>query len=151
MWPSDRTCSRDAEMRKRLCVNVADPEVLAHAVECPACRETLELAVWMRELAAVPLNAPALPDATYLWWKAQVLRRWDADRQAVVPLDVGEHVQVGIGLGGAVLLLVWLWRQLDPLAASSSVPSTLTAVMIISAMSLAVAGVVAARQLFARE
>ena len=74
------------------------------------------VATFMRELAAVrPAIAPQLPDAGVLWWKAQLLRRWDAERRASVPLDVMEPVQIVAGLATAALLLLWALPSLKHL------------------------------------
>jgi hypothetical protein len=63
------------------------------------------VSAWMRELATLPLDAPRLPDPAYLWWKAQLLKQWDAQRTATAPLEWGEHAQVATGLVGAAILL----------------------------------------------
>lgn len=70
-----------------------------------------QVSAFMRELAALPLDAPPPPDPALLWWKAQMIRRWDAEQQAGAPIDVGERVQVGIGFAGVAALLGWLWRS----------------------------------------
>jgi hypothetical protein len=72
-----------------------------------------EAAEWMRELARVPLEIGPLPDVHQLWWKAELLKRWDARRTAVAPIDRAEPVQVWIGLAGAFALLVSLLRSVD--------------------------------------
>jgi hypothetical protein len=51
-----------------------------------------------------------LPDPQQLFWKAELLRRWDAERQAVAPIERAEPVQLSIGLVGALVLLVLLWQ-----------------------------------------
>jgi hypothetical protein len=77
-----------------------------------------ELAIaWMRELSALPVEASSLPDPAYLWWKAQLLRRWDAERSVAAPLEWGERIQVATGLGGAGALLVLSWPHLSATAA----------------------------------
>ena len=70
-----------------------------------------EVRSWMAKLAAVPvaIDGP-LPDAHQLWWKAELLKRWDAQRQAAAPLEQAERVNVSIGLAGAIVLFVSLWR-----------------------------------------
>ncbi len=68
-----------------------------------------DVRAWMRELADIPVDGMPLADARHLWWKAELLRRWDAQRQAVAPIERAEPVQVGIGLAGTVVLLAWLW------------------------------------------
>ena len=52
-------------------------------------------------------RAVALSDATALWHKSQLLRRWDAERRVQAPLDAMESVQIAAGLITAALLLVW--------------------------------------------
>ena len=105
----------------------ADPEV-EHTI-----------ATFMRELAAEPLEKGSPVTATEIWQKAELLRRWDAQRRAVEPIDVSERVQVGIGLGGALTLVVWLARQV-PQAAESP---TIAAAMIASVLLIASAALFA--------
>ena len=70
---------------------------------------------WLKELSALPVTEAPLPDSTYLWWKAELLRRWDAQQRVTKPIEVGEQVQMGVGLVAAGGLLVWLWRALPDL------------------------------------
>jgi hypothetical protein len=42
-----------------------------------------------------------------LWVKAQMLRRWDAERKAQAPLDVMEPIQIAAGVAAAAVLFVW--------------------------------------------
>ena len=44
----------------------------------------------MQELARAPHDSSCLPDPSFIWWKAQFLRRLDAEREATAPLDVGK-------------------------------------------------------------
>ena len=39
--------------------------------------------------------------------RAQLLRRWDAERKVQAPLDLMEPLQIVAGLAAAALLLVW--------------------------------------------
>jgi hypothetical protein len=66
------------------------------------------VADYMSRLAVAPTQeSPTLPGADVLWLKAQMLKRWEAERRAQAPLDVMEPVQVVIGLAAATVLLVW--------------------------------------------
>ena len=67
---------------------------------------------WMDELAAEPIQETSTLSAAAIWQKAELLRRWDAQRKAAAPIDLGEHAQVGIGLAGGLALVAWLSRQL---------------------------------------
>ena len=61
-------------------------------------------------LAALP--AGAVPDPMQLWWKAQLLRRWDAQRQVQLPLDLMQPIEI---LGGLVAAAVLLYLSLPRL------------------------------------
>jgi hypothetical protein len=101
------------------------------------------VAAWMRQFAALPTDTSSLPEPAYLWWKAQLLRRWDAQKSAVAPLEVGERVQVVTGLGGAAILLAWSWSRLPTLAAPSGLVSPGLTITIATAVLLLTAALVA--------
>ena len=108
-------------------------------------RETLAVTAWMKELASLPVSDEPLPDPTYLWWKGELLRRWDAQQKATELIEVGEQVQVGLSLVAAAGLLVWLWRTLPGIATSSTAGTTLTLGLILSAVLLAATAAVMVR------
>lgn len=58
-----------------------------------------------------------VPSPSFIWWKAQLLRRLDAEREATAPIDVGDKVHVLLAILGAVALGIGGWSQL-PFAAS---------------------------------
>ena len=63
------------------------------------------VAAFMARVAALPSRGPSL-DATQIWWKAQLLRRWDAERMAALPLDVMQPVEIAAGLVAVAFLLI---------------------------------------------
>ena len=66
------------------------------------------VAAFMRDLAgAAVADLPRLPTPDVLWWKAQLLARWNAERKATAPLDVVEPFQIAAGLATAALILLW--------------------------------------------
>jgi hypothetical protein len=66
------------------------------------------IAEYMTRLSnTVPARMSQVPDPAVLWVKAQMLKRWDAERKAQAPLDVMEPVQVAAGLAAAAVLFVW--------------------------------------------
>ena len=66
------------------------------------------VAEYVNRLAnAPPAKMSQVPDASVLWVKAQMLRRWDAERKAQAPLDVMEPIQIAAGLAAAAVLFVW--------------------------------------------
>jgi hypothetical protein len=70
--------------------------------------EERAIAGFMKRLAAAPVpDSGVLTGPGALWWKAQLLRRWDEQRQAVRPLAVMEPVQLIAGLTAAALVFLW--------------------------------------------
>jgi hypothetical protein len=70
-----------------------------------------EVAAWMERLAAEPLQLPPAPDPAFIWMKAQMLKHWEAQRQAIAPIDLGESLQVAFGAAGSfVVLVLFSWR-----------------------------------------
>jgi hypothetical protein len=65
------------------------------------------VAAFMSQVAA--LSTPmTVRDPRPLWWKAQLVRRWDAERRAQAPLELMERIELVAGLAAAALLLVWV-------------------------------------------
>jgi hypothetical protein len=154
----ERSCDREPEVRdmaRRMARGgLADASLNDHITSCPSCQETIAVAKWMQQLAAVPVVNRPLPDPTYLWWKAELLRRWDAEQRASAPVEVGEQVHVGVSLVAAAVLLVWLWRNLLPGVSAAPVSLTtlpLAIVMTLSGLVLAAMAALMIRNLIRRE
>ena len=66
------------------------------------------VAAFMRRVATLPVpHAPRDADGVpaQLWWKAQLLRRWDAERRVTAPLDFMQPIEVAAGIASTVFLL----------------------------------------------
>ena len=87
----------------------------------------------MDELAAEPIQETSPLSAAAIWQKAELLRRREAQRKAAAPIDLGERVQVGIGVAGGLALVAWLSRQLPDASFS---PTTTTAILVASVLPL---------------
>ena len=70
--------------------------------------EERTLMAFMERLHQTPLDAfPDLAAADVLWVKAQLIRRWDAQRLVRRPLDLMEPVEIAAGAIAAMALLSW--------------------------------------------
>ena len=148
MW-AEQSCDREPEVRRMVRLGGNDPALREHAARCAVCGETLAVGALMQELAALPVDS-GFPDPAYLWWKGELLRRWDAQRRVAAPVERGEPVQVlGIGLVGTLALLVWLWRQTPAFASTTpeSWAGTLALTAMVSVGLLVVIGVISVRDL----
>jgi len=61
------------------------------------------IAEFMARVAALPVTV-TLPDPMYLWWKAHLLQRRDAERLALFPIDVVQPIEIATGLVAALWL-----------------------------------------------
>ena len=69
-------------------------------------RDEERLAAFMSRVAGLPVSGTG-PDPMWLWWKAQLLRRWDAEQRVQAPLEVMERIEIAAGLVAAVVLFFW--------------------------------------------
>jgi hypothetical protein len=70
--------------------------------------EDRAIAGFMARLAATPApRTPAPAGHGAIWWKAQLLRRWDEERRAAKPLAIMEPIQLAAALTTAALVFLW--------------------------------------------
>ncbi|MGE3956904.1 MAG: hypothetical protein AB7H96_09320 [Vicinamibacterales bacterium] len=77
----------------------------------------------MRSVASGDMP-PSRLDPSFIWWKAQLMRRLDAEREAVAPLEVGDRIHLGAAVLGAVALAAGAWEYLPALTRSPLIALT---------------------------
>jgi predicted anti-sigma-YlaC factor YlaD len=87
-------------------------ELEAHLQSCPSCREQVEAIAFVRGLADTSDAPHPLPDPAVIWWKAQLLRRWQAERVASAPIERMRWIELAAGLSSLTVFLVWQWQGL---------------------------------------
>lgn len=113
-----RVCEREEAVVRSALHGGPSGALEAHVSECPECRETMAITVWMRDAAGADREAVAegLPDASEIWRRAEVLarvdRRYGLVERAVRPIAVFER---WMGAAVAVVLAVLVWLQADRL------------------------------------
>ena len=67
------------------------------------------IAAFMSRVANLRIPDPEsrIPDSGQLWWKAKLLKKWEAERRAQWPIDVMQPIEIAGGLVAAGLLLYW--------------------------------------------
>ena len=106
----DRICdNQSALLEAAASGHETDPVVADHLAACPACREALEAVCWMRRMADSTTESHALPDPDVIWWKAQLLRRWEANRRAAAPIERMHKAELFAGLASLVGFVVLQW------------------------------------------
>jgi len=154
-----RTCDKETAVRSMVRSGQDDPALRDHLARCESCRQDAEVAAWMIAFAELPAEPARLPDPGMLWWKAQLLQRWDAQRLAAEPIETGQRFQVGIGAAACAVLLYWLWPDVqawagrvssaDFTAFAPSSPGGLLTIVAIGGLFAAATALVAIRGIFA--
>jgi len=109
----DRICGKQSSLLEAAAAgHETDPAVVDHLAACPACREAVEAVCWMRRMAETTTESHALPNADVIWWKAQLLRRWEAERRAAAPIERMHKAELFAGLASLVGFVVWQWSGL---------------------------------------
>lgn len=158
---SDHPCGQEARVLDAWRTDRVDQDVRSHLAACESCREALDTAEFMRAVAAEPLDAEhRIPEAARIWWRAQLVRRWEAERRTSHKLDRIYPFQAGV-LAAAVILGVLLARPLverwvaqteigeATLLAASLVPAGMATALIGGGFLLALVMVVMARDMLA--
>jgi len=111
-----RPCDREPEVVAACTGGRMTPEIEAHVARCEGCRDAAAVTQWMQRLADVPAGVAKLPDSGTLWWKAQIARRWEAERRSSAPVDAMERAELIVALIVVALATAWglpaVWRVL---------------------------------------
>lgn len=145
----------------------AEAEVAAHLAGCVSCRELFDVAGAMTRLAEVSREEFAtrrLPAAGQLWWKAQLMQRWEAEARATAPVDLMQRAEVIGGVLAGLALLITLWPDVEKLQgpvangqewwmtlARFAEPATFSSVIVGGVAVLGLLAFVTVRQLFTED
>jgi predicted anti-sigma-YlaC factor YlaD len=105
-------CSEEPRVVAAITSGRHDSELAEHLAGCSSCRELGEVAGWMQRFANESDERHDVPEPTEIWWKAQLVNRWEAERRATQPIETMQRVELVGGAAGFVLLLIWYWPLL---------------------------------------
>lgn len=89
------------------------PSLGAHVASCASCRDAITLVQTLAPLANTSGEGHPLPDPAVIWWKGQILRRWEAERRVAVPVERMHRTEVGVGLASLAIFIAWQWAGLS--------------------------------------
>ena len=87
----------------------------AHVAQCADCEAAMNVASYVRELAAVDMREHPLPDPQVVWLKAQLLRGNMAVERASRPLKVFQVVSYVVVAALWTGVLAWKWPAIQAL------------------------------------
>lgn len=134
-------CTFEARVLAQRRTGADDPAVQEHLATCPSCREAADVATFLMRMATTP-DPHRLPEASRVWFRAQLVRRWDAERRATKPIETMHRAERGLLLVG-LIVLVWMWTQADRWFGHAASPLAVAETVIPRGFLLAVALVAA--------
>ena len=81
-------------------------------MSCPDCSEAVAVALGLHCARALDESLPPLPDAGYVWWRAQIERRSIASERATRVIRAAQRVAVLSAGLLAIPLIRWAWPTL---------------------------------------
>jgi len=105
---SGHCCGCEDRVREALAVGELDEELAEHVASCPLCCEVVLVVSALRQM--VDDGADPLPDPSAIWMRAELARRADAARRALLPVVVVQRVAASLAALAAVVAAV-LWRS----------------------------------------
>lgn len=108
---SNGLCEREIEVVNAIQTSVwqGAHELRAHAANCTLCRDAAAVAFAMAEAEALAgAESHPLPDASLVWWKAQLRARREAVERASEPVRIFTRAAY---VFGCVILASILWQQ----------------------------------------
>lgn len=113
--PSDMSCPSERDVLDLVAIGQwpsrADATLRAHVAACATCAEVASIAAAVREWASEtePAQPVKVPDASVVWYRAQVRAREDAARRASRPLLVAQLFAVAT----VALAVFWMGPSLS--------------------------------------
>ena len=113
--PSDLSCAHERDVLDLVAIGQwparADEALRAHVAACGTCAEVAAVAAAVRDWAdGADAVVPAIvPDASVVWYRAQVRAREEATRRASRPVLVAQLV----ALVAVVMAAVWIGPELS--------------------------------------
>jgi hypothetical protein len=103
-----------------------DAETHAHVADCMMCREVVDIAMAMQQADTSDAAPAALPDATLVYWRAQLRAHEEAGRRAARPIALAQGIGIGFALVAfvAVIRTFWPWIRAYGASAGGALSTT---------------------------
>jgi len=100
---SDFSCDREREVVAALRSGALGPDLLGHVATCTVCGEVVAVTTFLQEESRLARESP-LPDASFIWRKAQLRARHEALTNATRPI----RVFTNLAYVAAAVVALWL-------------------------------------------
>ena len=89
-----------------------DEALVAHAKDCPTCREVASVSILLREDSESSRIEAHIPAAGQVWWRAAVRARLESTQAAARPMTWMHGITAAIVIGVVLAALTALWPLL---------------------------------------
>jgi Sec-independent protein secretion pathway component TatC len=89
-----------------------DESLVAHAKDCPTCREVASVSILLREDSEYSRIEAHIPAAGQVWWRAAVRARLESSRAAARPMTWMHGITAAIVIGVVLAAVTALWPVL---------------------------------------
>lgn len=112
------SCDREIEVLRTVQAGrwpeASDPDLCAHVAGCTACGEVALVACALLEADTwTGTEAHPLPQASLVWWKAQLRARREAVERASEPIAIFEQVAYAFGCLALLGIAIWQWARIE--------------------------------------
>lgn len=90
-----------------------ETSLTTHATTCPICREIMKTSTWMQALARSSESSLSLPDASLLWWRAQLSEKQAKAERSQDLLEWIAFASVAVPSLGLIVWLAWNWYAIQ--------------------------------------
>jgi hypothetical protein len=109
---SQASCPREAVVLRAVRTGVWEEGLAAHVAKCAECGEVVQASHWMQALAQNS-EKPMLPDASLLWWSAQLSERNEKAENAQEFFDWMEIISAIVIAAGLAGWIGWNWYAIQ--------------------------------------
>lgn len=105
-------CDKEAIVIEAVRRGQWEENLRVHAQDCPVCADALLATHFLCEMQTADLAGARVPDAGWMWWRAQLRAKHTAAQRATQPITLVEHLAwtcAALSLAG---LCIWQWRSI---------------------------------------
>jgi hypothetical protein len=107
------SCPQEVSVLKAVRTGIWEEALSTHLDECADCQEIAHALRWMQALAQSSENTRALPDASRVWWRAQVSEKQAKAERAQELFEWTETLFASVFAAGSAVWVVWNWSALQ--------------------------------------
>lgn len=112
------SCPQEVDVVKAVRTGIWEEALSTHIDRCAVCKEIVQTSHWMQALAESSEKILTLPDASLLWWGAQLSEKQAKAERMQELLEWVEIISASVISAGLAGWVEWNWYALQTLLTS---------------------------------